>query len=769
MSGPWEDFAPTTAATPAVVDQKPWEQFAPAADAPAAAPTPARTPEEVHATVTKMIGQKAPFSDIENFVSSSGYSVDPETRKWFEKNYSPAPDKPAQHYDVNVRGPREPTNALNSAWHGLQSGALRGYDDEWAGLFGAIGNEIGSGLGLNKSTGSFVDRYTQIRDNARAAKDAALQDHPWAYAGGFIPGAVTGPVYFRSPAKSLIGRVGQAAGAAGVEGALSGSGNADGGVGDRLLSGAEGAGAGMLLGTAGYPIGVAGGRLLGRLAERLRPANGVNALNSGLDVLASRAPQSGEDMAARAEAMTSAGVPPRLVDVVDEGGRGIIRAAATKNTPAREDLAQHAAGVYQDTQDRVAAQARKHISPAPNTARQVAERVSEEQTAMGPRFDAVRDNPVDLTPDIVKALNTSEGRSALRTVSRYMTPDEQKGVTSLISAIGQLGKVDPRLPQPVQDQMRAAIMQGANFTVDMADKVTRILERRAGDNPAMMRVAKNMGQTIRGAARTQHPEYDAALNDFANLKNIGNAAEGTGKFEGTSDFLQTPPDQYGSTVAGANANPTKAGDETFPSEQDVLRVRARDQVVDRATAGSGAQAPSVARQIAYGSKETGQGARTRALIGEDSAQALEHGMRQELKRLGNTQHIDPNIGSKTAPMREDIQAADDSAHFALDVASHGHWGIVRGVSRWLKSSGIRGIDAERLTRDAISEDPQKLQNAMNYLSAKGLDRARSRSLLRQIQRNAANLPGRAAGAFVSDEKPSAPPNSVRAVLKQGAK
>lgn len=76
--------------------------------------------------------------------------------------------------------------------------------------------------------------------------------------------------------------------------------------------------------------------------------------------------------------------------------------------------------------------------------------------------------------------------------------------------------------------------------------------------------------------------------------------------------------------------------------------------------------------------------------------------------------------------------------------------MIRAVTRFMRSNGIRGVDAERLTRDVISEDPRRIREAIDFLERRGLERARARSLVRSIS---GNLGGRVGGAMSYDGPP----------------
>lgn len=784
MSGPWEDFQPKAAPAPAAAPpaapaatDAPWQDYS----APAPAPTlpkerpAARGPEELQSGVLDMLNSRAPLSDIRDYVRRSGGSIPEDMQQWLDKNYEKytAPGTPKQHWTVRAKRQADPvtllgSEALGSGWAGLRSGALRGYDDEWAALWGAIGSKLNHPNDVN-----FGDAYDILLKQQRAYKDRAYNQNMLAYGAGYVPGMVMGPSYFRGPAASTAGRVGQAAGTGAIEGALVGSGNAEGGLADRASGAGWGGTIGSLAGVASYPLGLLANSVIGRMVDRVGSSRfGRNSLNSGLDALARRAPQSGEDMAARAAEFSDAGIPPRPLDVVDESGKGVIRDAASKTTPAREELAQHANDVYLNTQNKVAEQARKNISSNPTTARQLADKIQAERDNLGPEFRAAASDPVPLTPAITDVLRTREGMAALRAAEGLMKPGEREQIRGLMAAIRkadkmgtpeeQARKLFPGFDNLSPDAQQQMIKQldikdpfaDVKFNVDIADKFARAIGYSPTRAPGLARVAGDLAKTVRDAARTASKGYDKALTESADLARVGEAAGGTGRYQNT-DFMATPADQYGKAASEASRTGQPV-DGTYPSEYSAMRDRARDQVVEQATSGSGNRAMGVARQMSRGE---GQAERNRALLGEDQANKFESGMRAVVKREENTRYVDPRTGSQTAGRMGD--ATDEGLNFVADAATSGKWGAVRGLARWLRGNNIRNVDAERLVRDAI--DPARTQDAIDYLVKRGVKVERARSVIRSIT---ATVAGRTSGAMVGTEKRPEPPNSVRMLLKE---
>lgn len=711
--------------------------------------------------------------------------TDVEIEEWL-REWGAYPDRSLYDYLQDPEGkdiektPDYDIGVGDAMWKGLQSAALRGYDDEIEGFFGAVGNKIGTALGMNESDADFWDIYEAIRDERRDYKDQAWDERPLAYGAGFVPGMLLGPSYSAlSRVQTPLGRAGAAAGVGAFEGGLSASGNAEGGLASRLEDGATGAVLGAAIGPVTLPIANLVGLGADSAINLVNRARGKeNVLNSGLEAMLRRAPQDGAAMRARLAEMDAANVPARLVDVVDESGRGVIRAAGSRMTPAREELARAADDVYVSAQDRVAEQARRNITSDPNTALQVSDQVKYYQSELGPNFEAVRDQPVEITEEIKQALSTPEARRVLRNIGRMMTPEERKSLNAVISALNKREYQNEeafyenlipgfsRMSKAAQDAIRRQVpyedpLDNMTLTVDVVDKFARDITAAAKNVPSARRVAQKYAEILRGAARAQYPEYDKALIEYADLAKVGEAAEGVGRFDQTQ-FLRSDPYRFSQQVDAADTTPTvvmDGGDAPQISERDALTLRARDDVVARATEGSGAQAMSTARQLARGTR---QQQRSRALLGADKADALAKGMEGEVRRVINTQYIDPRTGSQTQSRAQD-SVADEFINMGADVATAGKTGLIRAARRWLRDNSIRSVDAERLVRDAISEDPARVRQAIDYLERRGVSRERAGSLMRWLSSVSA---GRAVGGFVGSEQPRAAPNSIRAVMNR---
>lgn len=741
--------------------------------------------DEMLVGLRKLTELGAPSDTLRQYIRSAGFTPTEETDRWLDTGYSEGlQTSGGRGTPVDWKYNEAPKiGGAGSAWSGLKSGALFGFDDEIQALGGAAGNSLGTALGLNESDASFGDIYDQILEQNRQHKNEAYRQNPFAYGAGFAPGALlTAPLAWGSVTRgtTTAGRVANAAVAGGVAGAASDMGNyeGDGGLAGRVAEAPMGFAKGAGMGVATYPIAAGVSNVVGRAAAHLSPA--ARRETSGLDALDWRAPQDPAAMRALADEMEAAGVPARLTDVVDESGRGVIRDAASKMTPAREAVARHADAVAADAQDRVAQQAYTHIAPDPRTARAVAKDLTAQRgAAMDNSMRPIRGDAVPMTPQVADILATREGQAALRGAEGLLIdPADRAVVRQLIKAAREhaKGPVDPEdafraevkgwddLPEVIKGayrQQRPELMQqedpfaGINLTVDLADKIARAMKGRASKTPGLERVASQFGDTIRGEARAGSPAYDSAIDAYGAQSKVIDAATGEGRFADTN-FLDTPADPFTAAVRTADSVPAPG---TATSEMDALRLRARDQVVERATAGSGQNAPSTARAISRGSA---QQAKNEALLGPDAARNLEKSMGFESQRVSNTRFIDPRSGSPTFGRAQDA-IVDGAADAMASAATGGKWAVVRTAVKWLQKGGIRNVDAERLARQAVSEDPAELRAAIDYLEKRGMKRDRAERFVSSMTSALAARP-----ATQSDRK-SQPPNSVRAIMRQSGR
>jgi hypothetical protein len=175
--------------------------------------------------------------------------------------------------------PTEDSGTALSVWHGVQQ-AVPGID-RLSAASGALGVKAGAALGLNKTTADFGDIYDDLLRDRQAQNTADAKDHPLAYYGGEVGGALGlgGAVTKAAEELPLVGKAFEAApegasllarGASAVKqgaalGALYGAGDAaPGQVEEGAALGSLGGG---VVGGAAFPLAAAGGAVVRKLTQ----------------------------------------------------------------------------------------------------------------------------------------------------------------------------------------------------------------------------------------------------------------------------------------------------------------------------------------------------------------------------------------------------------------------------------------------------------------------------------------------------------------------
>lgn len=631
------------------------------------------------------------------------------------------------------------TSVGGAGFRGLGDMALLGGRDELAAAAGAVGNKIGNALGMNQSTASFGDIYRQLWEEEQQKVAADQAQHGGARVVGQGLGLLASaalPVGKIAQGANWLNRIGRGAAIGAGYGGVSGT--LDSTPDDRTAGTLGGAGLGAAFGGALPPVAAFAGRVAAPIIERLGlGAVGERAM-SGMNALSRRARQNPGDMAAQGQRYRDAGFEPTLVDVMDESGRGVVRAAASRNTPGRDTAQAFADARRVDLQDDVSRVAER-ISPESRATNEV---VTEAQTARNTladeQFRRVAPAPVPITPELVSVLSTGEGRTAMRMAERLLEPEERAALRQVQAAVAQVGRLDPRLPEAARAQIQEQLLNGAELTVDLADKISRSLLGRAqtGANPGLSRVLTSLGQTVRDAARTAAPEYGQALDNYAAQSALTDAAE-TG-----ARFMSGNADEFGTAARGlsdeAAVLPLESGEVTLPTERAVARTAAR-RAVELKAGESPRAAMETAERLAVGNNGRN---RAEALIGPEDAARLQEGMGIATQRVRNAQFVAPRTGSQTQGRDQDAEALSGALNF-IGNAMTGKLGMVRAVGQFVAKAGLRDVDAQRLVD--VATDPARFDEAINYLIQRGATPIRARQIADGIRRGGAELIGSESG------------------------
>lgn len=557
----------------------------------------------------------------------------------------------------------------------LEQAQTFGFGDEMAGGAAALSrlvqNTVSRAQGKEPAYG-VADAYRATVDAERAANEQWAGQHPKANAavgvlGSLTPGAGT-------PAKGLLGMIGQGMTAGGVFGGLTGAGNAQGGLGER----AKGAGAGAALGAAvggAVPAAVRGGAVTGKTAMRLaNRASGGNLLNpqkeaasrlaealraDGLDPTSAR-------KAARDWAATGAS-GPALMDVGGENTRALVRAAGTKG-PARQQAAKYADAIVSDLQDNAIRQTNA-LTPDQRPAQVVADELREFRgnqatTDYAPAYAQT----INITPEVASALRGPEGNTAINMAISGERANRQYDAVRELERLRTAAEM-PELPahRPVNPYYtRATTAPPLEPTTGRAlDRVQMMLGRMGEEN---YQLGDGRAPYVGKGLFDRQAAINKSLDDFEGLKDARAA------FKGTTEQMRAIDTGQGILNAPPNAFNAPAGSE------GALGVGARDAL---ATAlGSPAEGSTgVLRRIAT---STNMGEKLGTAFGSEGDR-YRQGLANEISRVENARFADTRSGPKTANLLIDV-----AENFPVSKA-----GLLSAVIEKLRS-GVTLTDKERL-------------------------------------------------------------------------
>lgn len=591
--------------------------------------------------------------------------------------------------------------------------------DELAGGADAL---IGQGVGDDFST-----RWANNNRVQRAVDAADGEDMLWARRAGNVVGAALPGVRLAQSAlnggRVLNGLRLAAGGAAG--GAVSGLGSGEGSVLTRAPAALLGAGIGAVaapvagaLGSGAVSLLQGGARFLGRQAGRVGEAVGVpgaaalteratpSVLESAVNRFGQRQRPNASALTARADELEAMGIAPTFADLTDDAGRGILRANATRQTPARQAAREFADQRAEGLQDRVSTQARRTISDDPRSPDEIRAEISTRRAQEGDRaFGAVRGEMLTPEPQIVEALRSPAGRAAVEDAAVRAS---NRGDVETANQLRQLGT--DALDNP----------NGVQITVGMADRIARTLNglgeaRRGtavapGDNDAAASFF-SLAEALRGTARRQVPGYDDALKAYGDDSRLIQAATLGER------FMTMEADEFAAAVARLS-----------PDERQIARAAAR-RAVER-QAGTQGRAPGTAQALAGGRE---QGMRSAALL--DDPAPMQAAMRAERDGLMAARGVSPAQGSPTSQNLQDaLQGAGDVAGAAREVATGNLPGLVGRFGRRFISRGFSDQEAEALVMASI--DPARTREIIDLLVSRGVKPREARNTVRAIQRSA---------------------------------
>jgi hypothetical protein len=469
-------------------------------------------------------------------------------------------------------------------------------------------------------------------------------------------------------------------------------------------------GAGQLARAAGAgPKGEAVARFAGGVVgagmASMRPQNLLRAEEHPAGMVDARARQNPVSMTQRAEDFRSAGMSPTLTDVVDDSGRGVIRAAGNRMTEGRQVANDFATGRALDLPSRIGNQARRVMSSDPRTpdeirASMAAARGAHADTAFG----AVRGDTVDLGVDGLDTLRIPEVVDAIGEAMRRERDPAARGALEQLAAWAGGDHSSGAAPQ---------------ITIGMADRISRVLlsKARATNDADLRATLTQFGEAIRSPARDASPGYASALEGYGADSRLHAAA-------GVGEGLMT-----------RNTDEFAAGARRMSDPERELALASGRRAIERKAGENIGAAPRVARSLADAPE---QQARNAALMGPARAGDLQHGMRMEARAVDNARMIQPKAGSGTHLNDADAARVADGIETAVRTGSRAMRHDWAGIGLdWLRSRGMNDAEAEALVR--LATDPTQTEAAIQAITARRLGSDGARDFLRL--RNAALLGG----------------------------
>lgn len=645
---------------------------------------------------------------------------------------------------VMVRRQADPENAVDRyndrpGWaQRLESGIHTAADMLSFGMADEAVAGVDAALGRG-GDGSFGERFSRLRGVNQDWRETAQSDHPVsAFAGGAGAVAATLPIAAAGAAPTMGANVLRGAGAGAGYGGAYGLGSGQGNILERVPNALGGAAIGGVTGAAALPVANAlsryvaapvaqsaqsagqwVGRQIGRAgetlgvpgADRLTAVSSPNALQQAIGTFARRSPQDVNALTGNAQRFRDAGIDPTFADVTNSGGRGVLRATASRQTPARQAAEDFAAGRAEAMPSRVSYQARRNISQDTRSPDQIQEALRTRRTTQADQDYGAITARVPLDDAMMSGLSDEPGMAAIRAARRGAV--ERRDTATVNELDGLIADINLRNELAGMGLGRMPRTQ----TQDLSAMTVERLRRAMGERAAKMSRAGNMEQASGAMARRGDieqaldgvPEAAAARGNYRALSRQIDAVDAGGQ------FLNRNTDDFVSSVAGISP------------EERAVALPAAARAVEIAAQGSGS-APGVARSLAANPEQL---RRSEALLGPDGARRLANGMRAEADALEAARQINPRAGSNTALNQQDAaNAAGEAIGAVRDIATANLPGIGVRILTRLQSRGFSDDQADAIVRAAI--DPTQTDALIAMLSER-MSRRDARNLARQIR------------------------------------
>lgn len=565
---------------------------------------------------------------------------------------------------------------------------------------------------------------------------------PMAVAAPLATGANIARAAVNAPRIERLGRftarTGRAAGIGAGTAGIYAAGAADGGADERIEAGTNALGIGAVAGAAapylpavarfaddltgnvasrtGRAVGEFAGRQAGRagnalgipgsqgLVERSTP----HALTPLADRLVDRlGPERITALRPRADTFSAEGIDPTFVDALDDGGRGLVRAAASRQTPGRDAVREFSDGRAAGLQDRLSAQARRTISNDPRQPREMRDEfVTRARERAAPLYEEAYARPgaprSPLTDELMERPSMREAMGRAVRIAR----EEGRDPNTLGFQFDADGNV-LHVREPSMQTMDYLKRGLDDHLESFRDAVTgRLNLDTAGRAAQQTRVA------FRRELERLNPTYGEALAAYGDEAQLGDAVR-IGE-----QFLTMEADDFATAIARLS-----------PEQRQIAQAAAR-RAVER-QAGTQGAAPGVAQRLTNGRE---QAARTDALMGD--AEPVQRAMGAELQALRNARDVDPRGGSQSSLNLQDagnLAGMGEIARDAQTIVRRPFTGPIEVLVNRYTTRGFSNAEAEQLARLAV--DPSRTPEFIDLLSER-MTRREARRLARTSRHQA---------------------------------
>lgn len=555
---------------------------------------------------------------------------------------------------------------------------------------------------------TYGEAFNRNVADERAIDEADRQDVPVSRAVGQVAGfgaglgvgAIADLARFAPNALrvggGVAGNVARSAGLGATYGGIAGFGSAEGNFGERVGEAAMGAALGGGVGVLGVPVAAAISRGANALMTRNTPRAAL-ALDRAANALRPRTNVA--DVAQRRNALRGAGAVPTFASATDEAGRGYIRAAASRMTPARDVVQKRADTAALNLPDRMSRVARRVVSSDRRTPQQVIDDLMEQQSRLARETYAEPYSlTINITPELRSALTGAEGQAAIQ---RALRGAEARRDTAVIEDLRRLQRVvrqglTGQEAQTGYNAMRAAAPPPAPISGAALDRIQIAMRERS--QRATQANARDVAAGIAG----RRAQVNETLDGFEGLRE---ARQAYATSEANINAAEAADNFVRPGAADEFVDIMGAASDRAPARAVAARA------IERAAGENISSAPGVARRIAHAPE---QQARNRALLGEEGARRLQDAMAAEERTMQDLRFVAPNTGPKTQVAGQDAAATAADVGWAVVSAAHSNpLPLLSRLAMRLRTAGLSDADAAAVAE--VSTNPQMLDDLIQRI------------------------------------------------------